>query len=132
MKDRGLRDESGFTLIELLVVVLVIAILASIAVPTFLRQVAKASDASAKADVRNAVSEMEACYRNAEMYTGCPDVSHPVAPGTAVTVTDAGRSYVINQTSDTGTTFTVQRLGLAFVFSCDRPGEGGCSSSSSW
>ena len=45
-------DEKGFTLIELLVVILIIAILAAVAIPTFLNQRGKAYDSNAQSMVR--------------------------------------------------------------------------------
>ena len=53
------QDEGGFTLIELLVVVLIIAILAAIAIPVFLRQREKAYIADVQSSLRNLATAAE-------------------------------------------------------------------------
>jgi len=47
------RKDAGFTMVELLVVIVIIAILTAIAIPMFMHQRQKASDAAAKNDTHN-------------------------------------------------------------------------------
>ena len=71
-RQRLTRDE-GFTLIELLVVLIIIGILLSIAIPSYLGFQTKAQQTAAMSDVRSAIPDVEEYYAdNNETYAATP------------------------------------------------------------
>jgi len=120
-------DEGGFTLIELLVVILIIGILAAIAIPSFLSQKSKATDASAKELARTAQTTAETYatdhggnYQNmtlAELQAyektipSCPNTSNACMEAAGVVVGAAPyETYEVTAKATDGHTFTIKRL----------------------
>ena len=64
-----LRDTKGlFTLIELLVVVVIISMLAAITISQYPSTKKRAFDATAKSDLRNAMTSQEAYFADTQVY----------------------------------------------------------------
>jgi type IV pilus assembly protein PilA len=82
---RPRRGERGFTLIELMVVVLIIAILITIAIPTFLGARQRTQNRAAQSNARNALTAEKTYYTDAQVYSEQPADMTAIEPSLTYT-----------------------------------------------
>ena len=93
------RNERGFTLIELLVVILIIAVLAAIAIPAFLKQREKSYVSQSESALKNAATAMES-------YATGNNGTYPTADAAGKTLIDTEGFRDV-----TGVTLTIETSG---------------------
>jgi type IV pilus assembly protein PilA len=137
------RSESGFTLVELLVVILIIGLLAAIAIPAFLTQTRKASDAAAKTQAGTLQTTMKAyANQNSGSFAGATLAKLQAIEPTLKDTATATAQEVVSPTA-TGFTVESEATGTKNVFKivssagevnreCSTAGTGGCSASGTW
>jgi type IV pilus assembly protein PilA len=131
------NGESGFTMIEILVVLLIAAVLAAIALPLFMNQRDKASDADAKTAVRVAVGALEIYHQDHNSFSGADaDALVAIEPsladalGLTVDAEDDGYTMSVNSKSDGR--FIVEHTLTTTQRTCETAGHGGCPDDGTW
>jgi len=135
---RRLKPQPGFTLVEVLVVMVVLALLAAIALPSFYSQRDKASDAEAKQTLTTAQLAAETyAIDNDGRYTGATPAElaqiERTLSGSPLTVLAAGpKTYRLQVVSGSTSVFYLERAAGGTQHSCNPPGTGGCAADGSW
>ena len=107
-----LKNNSGFTLIELMIVIVILAVIAAIAIPSFFAQVQKARRSDAKQALFDVAAKLEQYYADNKGY---PTVANMTSLGYGgVTFTSNEGYYTIGFNGvPTATSYSIQAVPIA-------------------
>lgn len=103
-------SSKGFTLIELMIVVVIVAILAAIAYPSYREQVYKSRRSDAQAALLNTAQVLERCYTEYNAYNnaGCPAVNAAGNGLSSAYGSTENGYYTLSATTLTANAFTLK------------------------
>jgi len=104
-------NSRGFTLIELMIVVLVVAVLASIAVPSYRQYVLRTHRTEAKAALLNVAAAQEKFYLQNNTYTTALSAAPPAGLGIAATTRNGYYTIAIGDADATEYSVTATATG---------------------
>ena len=105
------HNNKGFTLIELMIVIAVLAIIATIALPSFLGQIQKARRSDAKQALFNAAAKLEQYYQDNKGYPTAANMDLLYPDVNATTFTSVEGHYTIGFNGvPTATTYSIQAV----------------------
>jgi type IV pilus assembly protein PilE len=107
----GWRRRSGFTLIELMIVVAVVAILAAVALPSFLDSIRKGRRAEAVAALGQVQQSQERWRANNPAYTTALAASAPA--GLGLSSTSSGGLYTLSIDAANATGYTASATAIS-------------------
>ncbi|MCE8017900.1 type IV pilin protein [Halomonas sp. MCCC 1A17488] len=96
------RRARGFTLIELMIAVAVIAILASIAVPSYRGYVERATRTDAHTGLMEAAGQLERCYTVNNSYASCSTITDSPDDNYTISLTSAASTYTLTASLKSG------------------------------
>ncbi len=136
------RSQAGFTLVELLIVMLLMGILATIALPSFLNQRAKAADASTKTLARSAQIAIETYATSTGTYAGAtaaalkeiePSLAQLKGSRLNVKAPQGRNLYRVRVRSESGNRFDITRAADGTtIYACSTARSGGCPAEGRW
>ena len=102
-----LKSHFGFTLLELMITVVVVAILAAVAVPSYLRHVQNARREMAKSALVDAAQKMESYYALNFSYAGADSNGVPTLFATKVPKDGTDNYYTLSISGSSRTYYSV-------------------------